>query len=99
MLICFVNVSFFKVAAKRWRYEMLGISWKLHFQPIESLPAGDALGLPINPQYFIPRVSGCYSIVLKVFKNCSKVFLIAAEVMTLVNVLRVAKELFPIGES
>jgi hypothetical protein len=40
-----------------WRYEMLGISWLISYQPIENLPVSGALGLPIKPQYFIPRIS------------------------------------------
>ena len=39
---------------------MLGSLWTLSNQPTESLPAGDALGLPIKPQYFIPFVMARY---------------------------------------
>jgi len=35
---------------------MLGISWTLSYQPIKNLLASDALGIPLKPQYFIPRV-------------------------------------------
>jgi|SRR5665647_801171 len=43
---------------QRLRYEMLGSSWALPYQPIGTLPASDALGIPLKPQYFIPCVSG-----------------------------------------
>jgi len=35
---------------------MLGISELRTYQPIRTLPARDAIGIPLKPQYFIPRV-------------------------------------------
>jgi len=37
---------------------MLGSSELRTYQPIRTLPASDALGEPLKPQYFIPRVGG-----------------------------------------
>jgi len=38
-----------------------GSGGTLSYQPIESLPAGETFGLPINPHYFIPLVgSSCF---------------------------------------
>jgi hypothetical protein len=34
---------------QRWRYETLGISESRTYQPIETLQASDALGIPLNP--------------------------------------------------
>jgi hypothetical protein len=41
------------IAANGWRYETLGSSELRTYQPIRTLPASDALALPLKPQCFM----------------------------------------------
>jgi hypothetical protein len=54
-----------RLAGNVWRYETLGISVLRTYQPIRTLPGSNALGKPLKPQCFIPRVS--VSLVIIVF--------------------------------
>jgi len=46
-------IFLFTLGGNGRRYETLGISELRNYQPIRTLPASDALGIPLKPQCFM----------------------------------------------